>query len=210
MSDNERGARVLPLRSSASGIYDDDAALARALIDRRPEAPAALWTRFAPMVHRMLRRTLGPGTDVEDVVQDVFLCVFQKVSGLREPRALRAFVISVTALTARYELRRRWVGRWVRLGRDPDRPEVRVFNPDPEAREALVRFYKILDRVKPADRTAFVLRFIEGLELAEVAAAMHTSLATAKRRIARVWARVSLLVERDPSLAHYLKKELTP
>lgn len=209
MSDGERRARVLPLRT-VSDIYDDDALLARALIDRRPNAPAALWARFSPMVHRMLRRTLGPGHDVEDVVQEVFLCVFQKVGGLREPRALRAFVISVTALTARYELRRRWVGRWVRLGRDPEHPDVRAFHPDPEGREALTRFYKILDRVKPADRTAFVLRFIEGLELAEVAAALDTSLATAKRRITRVWKRVSLLVERDPALAHYLNKELVP
>jgi len=208
MSDGEHRARILPLRAGSS-IYDDDAELARALIERRPGAPAALWGRFSPMVHRMLRRMLGPGHDVEDVVQDVFLCVFQKVGGLREPRALRAFVISVTALTARYELRRRWVGRWVRLGRDPDRPDTRVFHPDPEARQALVRFYDILDRVKPADRTAFVLRFIEGLELAEVAAALDTSLATAKRRITRVWKRVSLLVERDPALAHYLNKELS-
>jgi RNA polymerase sigma-70 factor (ECF subfamily) len=209
MADGDRQARVLSLRPS-SNIYDDDAALARALIDRRPTAPAAMWTRFAPMVHRMLRRTLGPGHDIEDVVQDVFMCVFQKVGGLREPRALRGFVISVTALTARYELRRRWVGRWVRLGRDPDRQDTRAFHPDPEAREAVVRFYQILDRVKPADRTAFVLRFIEGLELAEVCDAMGTSLATAKRRIARVWKRVSLLVERDPALAHYLNKELAP
>src|SRR5262249_4426853 len=122
MSDGERRARVLPLRP-ASEIYDDDAILARALIERRPNAPAALSARVAPMVHRMLRRTLGPGAEIEDVVQEVFLCVFQKVGGLREPRALRAFVISVTALTARYELRRRWVGRWVRLGRDPEYPD---------------------------------------------------------------------------------------
>jgi RNA polymerase sigma-70 factor (ECF subfamily) len=207
MSDGERRARVLPLRPQ-SDVYDDDAALARALIERRPNAPAALWARFAPMVHRMLRRTLGPRAEIEDVVQEVFLCVFQKVGGLREPRALRAFVISVTALTARYELRRRWVGRWVRLGRDPDYPDMRAFYPDPEGRQALVRFYKILDKVKPADRTAFVLRFIEGLELAEVAEALGTSLATVKRRIARVWKRVSLLVERDPALSHYLNKEL--
>jgi len=44
---------------------------------------------------------------------------------------------------------------------------------------------------------------MEGLELTEVAAALKLSLATTKRRLARVWARVLLLVERDPVLAHY-------
>ena len=68
---------------------------------------------------------------------------------------------------------------------------------------ALARFYKILDRVNATDRAAFVLRFMEGLELTEVAAALKLSLATTKRRLARVWARVMLLVERDPVLVHY-------
>ena len=78
-----------------------------------------------------------------------------------------------------------------------------MVTPDTDAREALARFYKILDRVNATDRSAFVLRFMEGLELTEVAAALKLSLATTKRRLARVWARVLLLVERDPVLVHY-------
>ena len=76
--------------------------------------------------------------------------------------------------------------------------------------EALTRFYKILDRVNTTDRTAFVLRFMEGLELAEVATALGLSLATTKRRLARVWARVILLVERDPVLVEYGPKLVAP
>ena len=106
-------------------------------------------------------------------------------------------------LTTRHELRRRWVRRWVRLSGKTDAAELEVVTPDTDAREALARFYKILDRVNTTDRTAFVLRFMEGLELAEVAAALGLSLATTKRRLARVWARVLLLVERDPVLVEY-------
>jgi RNA polymerase sigma-70 factor (ECF subfamily) len=45
---------------------------------------------------------------------------------------------------------------------------------------------------------------MEGLGLLEVAAASGMSLATTKRRLARVWAKVILLVERDPVLSTYI------
>src|SRR5438132_14199568 len=71
----------------------DDATLASALMANAVRAPRVAWTRFAPMVHRMLKRAFGPGHDIEDMVQDVFLCLFKKVEGLREPKALKSFVI---------------------------------------------------------------------------------------------------------------------
>ena len=202
MRDVERGARLIVLPGAALSV-SDDATLARALIARDPHAPRVVWQRFAPMVFRMLRRTLGADHDLDDLAQEVFLCVFDKVKSLREPKALKAFVISVTVLTTRHELRRRWVRRWVKLSGKTDAAELEVVTPDTDAREALARFYKILDRVNTTDRTAFVLRFMEGLELAEVATALDLSLATTKRRLARVWARVLLLVERDPVLVEY-------
>jgi hypothetical protein len=45
---------------------------------------------------------------------------------------------------------------------------------------------------------------MEGLGLLEVAAAAGLSLATTKRRLARVWSKVRLLVERDPILCEYI------
>jgi RNA polymerase sigma-70 factor (ECF subfamily) len=182
----------------------DDATLVHKLIDQHPQAARLIWQRFAPMVHRMLRRSLGPDEDVEDLAQEVFMCVFQKASTLREPQALKAFVITVTAFTVRGELRRRWSRRWLRRQRPETSRGLLVSNQDVESREALRRFYLILDRVGAQDRTAFVLRFIEGLPLEDVAAALDVSVATAKRRLARVWDRVVLLAERDTALVDYL------
>jgi RNA polymerase sigma-70 factor (ECF subfamily) len=199
----ERGARVLLLPGATLDDSEDED-LARALIARNPSAPRTLWRRFSPMVFRMLRRALGPGHDVEDLAQEVFLCVFEKVTTLREPKALKAFVISITVLTTRSELRRLWVRRWTRLSRKGDATSKAVVHLDTDAREALARFYAMLDRINAQDRTLFVLRFMEGLGLLEVAAASGLSLATTKRRLARVWAKVILLVERDPILAQYV------
>src|SRR5262245_54082392 len=90
---------VVELQAPESGTQAnltaiDDAGLARALIDRHPAAPRAVWARFSPMVRRIVRRSLGPEQDVEDVVQDVFASLFAKPSRLREPAAFRAFIVS--------------------------------------------------------------------------------------------------------------------
>ena len=82
--------------------------------------------------------------------------------------------------------------------------ELRTFQPNAEAREALTRFFKILDRLNAVDRTAFTLRFVEELELRDVAAALDLSLATTKRRLTRTWKRLSCLVRNDPALSDLL------
>lgn len=181
-----------------------DTDLVRALIARERHAPRALWRRFAPTVFRLLRRAFGPGQDVEDFAQEIFLCVFEKVSTLREPTALRKFIVSVTLLTVRGEIRRRWVRRWVQLSARGDASGDAVVEVDTDAREALRRFYGVLDRLNSGDRTLFVLRFIEEVPLLQVAEASGISLATTKRRLARARSKVLLLVERDPVLCDYV------
>jgi RNA polymerase sigma-70 factor (ECF subfamily) len=81
---------------------------------------------------------------------------------------------------------------------------LRVVETNPEPRMALERFYRILDRVNDGDRAAFVLRYIDGLELSEVARVLGTSPPTARRRFTRAYGRVALLASRDPLLTEYL------
>jgi RNA polymerase sigma-70 factor (ECF subfamily) len=199
-----REARLFLVQGGSAPQEVDDATLVHKLLEQHPDAARLIWQRFAPMVHRMLRRSFGPDEDVEDLAQEVFMCVFQKASSLREPQALKAFVITVTAFTIRGELRRRWSRRWLRRQRPTGSAGQLVFHQDVESREALRRFYLILDRVGIQDRTAFVLRFIEGMPLEDVAVALDVSIATAKRRLARAWDRVVLLAERDTALVDYL------
>jgi RNA polymerase sigma-70 factor (ECF subfamily) len=194
-----------PLTGSKGDMAQDpDEALVHGLIARQPQAARVVWQRFSPMVRRIVRRTLGPVSDAEDLVQDVFMQLFEKVHTLRDPRVLKAFIISITTLTLRRELRRRKVRSWLGLRPDPLAADLRVVHPDPIGREALERFYAVLDRLDVRDRTAFALRFIEGLAINDVAAALGVSLATAKRSLAHAQRRVQLHVERDPLLSEYL------
>src|SRR3569623_1768123 len=117
------------------------------------------------MVHRMLKRAFGEPHDIDDMVQDVFLCLFRKLPGLRDPGALRAVVVAITVKTIQYEIRRRRMrARFGALrGGDVENasaPEDRsTEQPDPAARQALRRFNLVLDLLNARDLTAFVLRF---------------------------------------------------
>jgi RNA polymerase sigma-70 factor (ECF subfamily) len=185
----------------------DDATLARALAAGDEAAATAVWERHAPLVRSVLRRSLGPYDDVEDGVQEVFLRFFRQVGELRDPGALRSFLIGIAMHVAVSALRRRRVRRWLRLtdtGVVPDPPAEEREGGD-EAREAMRRLYAILDRLDDAGRLTFVLRYIEGLELAQVAEALSVSLATTKRRLAKVTARVLAMIERDPVLPEYAR-----
>jgi RNA polymerase sigma-70 factor (ECF subfamily) len=205
-TDNQvrEGAKILVLPAADLSAIDD-AGLVRAIWDGDPRAPRVLWDRHARMVYRILRRSLGQQHEVEDLVQEVFLSLFKRLPTLREPKALPAFLVTITTLTLRHEMRRRWVRRCMTLGAKQDIDhDPRVVHPNPEARQAVSRFYSILDRIGREERIAFVLRFIEGMELTEVAAALGLSLATAKRRLAHARARLNHHIAKDPGLAAYL------
>ncbi|MFT3766779.1 MAG: sigma-70 family RNA polymerase sigma factor [Minicystis sp.] len=184
----------------------DDAALARAAASGAPGAPEAVWDRFSPMVRRVLRRSMGPGAEVEDLVQEVFLSFFRQVRELRDPAAVESFFFGIAIRVARAEIRKRRVRRWLRLTDDGALPEeIEAPAEDAEAREAIARLYAILDQSDAEGRLAFVLRHIEGLELPDVAEALGVSLATAKRRLARVSARILAAAAKDPVLRAYVQ-----
>ncbi len=181
-----------------------DPELVAAIRSGEPEGPRNLWNRYASMVFRILRRRFGTEDRVEDLAQEVFLCVFRRLPKLRKPQALKAFIISTTVLTARQELRRRRIRQAAASIADRTPLELAAVRTDFDAREGLDRLRDALSRLNARDRKAFILRFVQAMDLADVASGLQVSLATAKRCIARGWARIALLAQRDPVLAEYV------
>jgi RNA polymerase sigma-70 factor (ECF subfamily) len=181
-----------------------DAELVASFLRGEAWASAAIFERYHPLVRRILCRAAGPTADVDDSIQEVFIRLYRKLPTLREPSALRSFVLAITTRVVQGELRGRWIRRWLRLSDDGAVPEPAGDDADHEGREALARFYAILDGLKPRHRMVFALRCIEGLELTEVAAAAGVSLATIKRWLPRITKRVFAQAERDPVLKPYV------
>jgi RNA polymerase sigma-70 factor (ECF subfamily) len=184
----------------------EDVALAQALVDGRPDAALVAWRRFHPLVERTLRRMLGPGGDLQDLTQEVFLRFFGKVAELKKLESLRSFVMAIAIRRAQEEIKRRRVRRWFApfLGDAVMRSTTTEM--DPEAREAVMHLYATIDRLNVTDRAIYVLRFIEGLEQAEISDAMGLSVSTVRRRLERLTKRVNSLMRSDPVLAEYLRR----
>jgi RNA polymerase sigma-70 factor (ECF subfamily) len=185
-----------PRRHGARGTHVEDADLVSAVLAGDRGAEATIWRRYVALVRGKLRRSVG-GPDVEDHVQEVFLRLFEHLTELRDPAALRSFLIGITLRIAGTELRRRRCRWWLTLSATGELPEPAVFEEHGETRVAVARFAGMLRTLSPQSYRFFELRFIEDRELADVASAMNVSLATAKRHLARVTARVHAMAERE-------------
>jgi RNA polymerase sigma-70 factor (ECF subfamily) len=178
-----------------------DAEVAEALQRGEKAAEMEAWNRFAPGTAQTLRRLMGPGSDREDLLQEVYLRFFRNIRSLREPAAVRGFLSGICVHVVRQEIARRRRGRWLHLTATGSAPDTTATNPDPENRDVIARYYRILDQLGGNDRSIFVSRTVEKLTLSEVADVHGISVSTAQRRLARATKRVAALVRRDSALA---------
>jgi RNA polymerase sigma-70 factor, ECF subfamily len=184
---------------------EEDAALVRAAWAGDARAHVAIWRKYMVLVRSKIGRSIG-GQDVEDHVQEVFLRLFEYLSQLRDPTALRSFIIGITLRVAGTELRRRRCRWWLSLTSTGELPDPQPWGDDgSDMREVLGSLLSVLGKLTSHSSRVFELRYIEEKELAEVAKTMNISLATAKRHLARASARVFAMAEREPALAGFLQ-----
>ncbi|RYZ05378.1 MAG: sigma-70 family RNA polymerase sigma factor [Myxococcales bacterium] len=181
--------------------------LALALMEQRPEAARVAMKRFAPLVHTVLKRGLGPSTELEDVQQEVFLCMFRRISTLRNPVALRGFVIGIAVNTVLVERRRRKQRNRVAL-EPPMLMDLQESRSASGFSVAWMRLERLLGRLRERDRVTFVLRFIEKRTTREVASMLGLSIATVRRSFSHAWERVTTWAARDPFLSDYFEPKL--
>lgn len=171
----------------------EDAVLVGRALDGDRWAEEALYRRHVDAVAAMAARLLGRRAEAEDVVQDTFVVVLEQLGDLREPRQFRSWLLKVAVHQAHRRFRRRRLRKALGLDRQIDDTRLAVLaksGNDPEVVSELARLDAALARLPAQPRIAWMLRYVEGMRLAEVASACGCSLATAKRRIARADARV--------------------
>lgn len=196
--------------SGAPSADDGDAALVVAARQGETNACFRIWSKYAPFVSRLVRGYFGPHSERDDVAQEVFLRVFSRIDELRDPNALRGFIAGICLGVARNMGRRARVRGAPRpaLDDDDERPEVPMPGIEDEARQALRHLWRLLDAASVEDRSLFVARYVERMDMHDVAEAHRMSMGTAKRRVTRMTQRIEAAMAADAVLSEYAGKLL--
>jgi RNA polymerase sigma-70 factor (ECF subfamily) len=183
----------------------DDIALVAALKTEQPGAMEALYDRYAPYIQRVLARVVGIDAALPSLLQDVFVEAFSSVGSIKDGSRLRSWLTSIAVFTARGRIRKRSRRLSLWFSDSSSVPEVATAGIEPETREALRYADEILNKLPANERIAFVLRFMEGMELTEVADASRVSLATIKRRLSRAKKKFFASAYEHPTLREWIE-----
>lgn len=139
--------------------------------------------RHGAFVANFIVRMIGSRDESEDLAQEVFLQVVRRFHTLRNPDALKAWIISIAVNVVRQRLRQKKLRSYFPLAPQQDYEEVADGALSPEDRSTIARVYRSLDGMPVDERLAWTLRHIEEERVEQVALLCGCSLSTAKRRI---------------------------
>ncbi len=186
--------------------YVEDVLLVDRCLTGEPAATRELFRRHRSRVHACLFRVLGTNRDMDDLLQDAFLQVFQSLRSWRAEASLATWIDRVAVRCAYRYLTQR--GRRVQtdpLGDDDalpgdDAPGARR----QLARDGVKRLYAALEELSPAARLAFTLHEIDGRSISEVAELVGSSVTATKLRVWRARNRIETIAAADPVLSEFL------
>src|SRR5262245_12931905 len=174
----------------ALGPADEAELIERCRADDRT-AHDELYHRFRRQVAGNLYRVLGDRTDLEDLVQEVFVIAFRGLDKFRGDARLSTWLyrICVNVALGRIRTRKRrpnaiGVADLDATSVDPsltERPE----QPDRslERRQDQERVYRALETLAPKKRVVLYLHEIEGLDLKEIAYLVDSNPVTVRTRL---------------------------
>lgn len=172
------------------------------LIDRlkaKDESALDLFmAEYGGKVYGLSLRMTGNHHDAEEVCQDVFLTVFEKIGTFRGDAKLSSWVYRITANTALMKLRKRPKIKALPLEEElgPAMTEEgmlaepvvdwsRLPDDELERKELTRRIEAAITQLPPDYRSVFVLRDIEGLTAEEACSVLDLSVAALKSRLHR-------------------------
>ena len=168
--DDHVGESSLVARARAGG--SDGHAAFRVLVERHQA-----W------LVRYLYYVLGSMADAEDVAQDALVRAYEALPTFRGDAGFRTWLRRIATRLA-YNHRRD--ARTRQRYHDHDRAVVSRFAPGPaEATEARDTLVKVLHALPYPYREILILRHVEALSVAEIAAVLDIGLSAAKMRLSR-------------------------
>ena len=176
--------------SAALDPADEAELVERCRADERA-AHDELYHRFRRQVAANLYRVLGDRTDLDDLVQEVFVIAFRGLAKFRGDARLSTWLyrICVNVALGRIRTRKRRPAAYgvadldaaspdPSLTERPETPEKSL-----ERRRDRERVYRALDRMAPKKRIVLYVHEIEGLDLKDIAYLVDSNPVTVRTRL---------------------------
>lgn len=164
----------------------NDASLIRRVADRQPEALGELYTRYASILLGLARRILGNTADAEEVLQEVFVHVWNQGGRYDAGRSsVSTWLVLITRSRAIDRLRSRKV---VERTHDAAHHEEPLEHTSPEGadnvfmQERRERVRREMEKLPAEQREVLELAFYKGLTQTQIASAAEIPLGTVKTR----------------------------
>jgi len=179
---------------SWSDVDSGEAALIERCAAGDQPACAELVASHQRMVFGLALHLLGDRDEALDLSQEVFLRVFRTIASFRGQSALRTWIYRIVVNQARN--RQRWWRRRRRsdqVSLDEHLQQFGDFESETDvlpdrllaSKETASRIWQALDRLPFDQRTALVLREVDGLRYEEIAFSLGVAVGTVKSRLTR-------------------------
>ena len=164
-------------------------------------------------IHRMIYYRIRARMDAEDLTQDVFVRAYRNISRLREPERFRSWLFAIAVNRVNDYLRNKRV-RSIFKSSDEGidlQPVTADFENQPEALEQVLKedFWRHVDRIakklSKMEREVFMLRFLDSLNINEIARTLKKSESTVKTHLYRALAKF----KKEKELRQFLQENLT-
>jgi RNA polymerase sigma-70 factor, ECF subfamily len=160
------------------------------------DAYRVLMDRHFSTVTRIAFRITGNEADAEEAAQEAFLRAYNKLPSFRQDSAFSTWITRIAMNTAinLVERRNRDLSyQGPRISDEPTPAENMVRVADAQAspegellnREAVSLRQAAMDQLTPMERTAFTLRHMEDIPMAEIATALNVTTNSAKQAVFR-------------------------
>jgi RNA polymerase sigma-70 factor, ECF subfamily len=175
-----------PLHSSDMLGVGSPVATDESLTPPASEVPPfeTIYDTYFPYIWRSVQRLGVPSSQVDDVVQEIFLVVHRRLGDFEARSTIRTWLYGIALRVARVHRSRyrRTQGQTLDLEhlRAPDaaRPDEQAANA-----EAVLLVHAVLDEMEDEQREVFVLAELEQLSVPEIARALEVKLNTVYSRL---------------------------
>jgi RNA polymerase sigma-70 factor, ECF subfamily len=163
-----------------------------------------IYERHRQDVARLVYRMIGPRSDLEDVVQEVFVQVYKSLKDFRGQSKLSTWLHRVTVNVVLMH-RRAAKSRPVFAEEPPAEAAVLSLDilpdEDAERRERMRAFARLLERLADKKRIVFVLHELEGIAPGEIATIVGAPVLTVRTRLFYARREIEAMLPEEPSLA---------